>query len=59
MKRAGNVKLMGERRNAYRTVVGKPEGRKSFGKSDHTGIVLKQTLKERILVNRVMNLWIP
>jgi hypothetical protein len=32
MKWAGHVARMGERRNAYRTLVGKPEGRRPLGR---------------------------
>jgi hypothetical protein len=32
MKRTGHVARMGERRNAYRILVGKPEGRRPLGR---------------------------
>jgi hypothetical protein len=32
MRWTGNVKRMVEKRNAYRILVGKPEGRRSLGK---------------------------
>jgi hypothetical protein len=32
MKLAGHVARMGERRNAYRILVGKPEGRRPLGR---------------------------
>jgi hypothetical protein len=32
MRWAGNVAQMGERRNAYRILVGKPEGRRPLGR---------------------------
>jgi hypothetical protein len=32
---AGHVALMGEKRNAYRILVGKPEGRRPLGRRRH------------------------
>jgi len=32
MRWAGNVARMGERRGVYRVLVGKPEGKRSFGR---------------------------
>jgi hypothetical protein len=32
MRWVGNVALMGETRNAYRILVGKPEGKRSLGR---------------------------
>jgi hypothetical protein len=32
MRRAGHVARMGENRNAYRLLVGKPQGRRSLGR---------------------------
>jgi hypothetical protein len=32
MRRAGHVARMGEKRNAYRVLVGKPEGKKPLGR---------------------------
>jgi hypothetical protein len=32
MRWAGHVTRMGEKRNAYRILVGKPEGKKPFGR---------------------------
>jgi hypothetical protein len=32
MRFAGNVACMGEKRNAYRILVGKPEGRRPLGR---------------------------
>jgi hypothetical protein len=39
---AGHVARMGERRSAYRALVGKPEGRRPLGRPRHRwGIILK------------------
>jgi hypothetical protein len=35
MKWAGHVARMGQKRNAYRLLVGKPEGRRPLGKPRH------------------------
>jgi hypothetical protein len=35
LRLAGHVARMGERRGAYRALVGKPEGRKPLGRSRH------------------------
>ena len=35
MRRAGHVALMGERRGAYRVLVGKPEGKRQFRRPSH------------------------
>jgi hypothetical protein len=35
MRWAGNVARIGEKRNAYRLLVGKPEGRRPLGRSRH------------------------
>jgi hypothetical protein len=35
MRWAGHVTRMGERRNAYRLLVGKPEGRRPLGRPRH------------------------
>jgi len=44
MRWAGHVARMGERRNAYRVLVGKPEGRDYLGDADIGGkIILKWT----------------
>jgi hypothetical protein len=63
---------MGENRNAYRKLVGKPEGKRPLGRP-RRGCVLniKKDLREiggdgldwidqdRALVNTVMNVWVP
>jgi hypothetical protein len=35
MRWAGHVAGMGERRNVYRVLVGKPEGKRTFGRRRH------------------------
>jgi len=35
MRRAGHVARMGEVRNAYKVLVGKPEGKRPLGRSKH------------------------
>jgi hypothetical protein len=35
MKWAGSVARMGQKRNAYRILVGKPEGKRPLGRSRH------------------------
>jgi hypothetical protein len=63
---------MGEKRNAYRLLVGKPEGRRPLGRprrrmdlvevgwGDVDWIGLAQDRDRwRALVNAVMNLWVP
>jgi hypothetical protein len=35
MKWAGHVESMGERRGVYRVLVGKPEGKRPFGRLRH------------------------
>jgi hypothetical protein len=37
MRWAGHVALMGEKRNAYRLLVGKPEGRRPLGRPRRHG----------------------
>jgi hypothetical protein len=72
---AGYVALMGERRNAYRIVMGKPEGTTPLGRHVDGSIILKWILDKlglyglgscgsgrnqwRALVNTVMNLQVP
>jgi hypothetical protein len=46
MRRAGHVTRMGEKRNAYRIWVGKPEGKRPLGRPRLDGrIILEWTLK--------------
>jgi hypothetical protein len=75
MRWAGHVARMGEARNAYRILVGKPEGKRPLGRPRHRwvgNIILKRTLNGmdwiklaqdrdqwRGLVNAVMNLRVP
>jgi len=35
MRLAGNVARMGEMRNAYNMLIGKPQGKRSLGRSRH------------------------
>jgi hypothetical protein len=73
MRWAGYVARIGENRNAYRLLVGKPEGRRPLGRSRHRWVdlleigwggvdwigVAQHRNKWRALVNVVMNLWVP
>jgi hypothetical protein len=64
MRWAGHVAQMGEKRNAYSILVGKPEGKRPLERPRH-----KMGLREigwdgmdwqwRALVNTVMNLRVP
>jgi hypothetical protein len=71
---AGHVARMGQKRNACRILVGKPEGRRPVRRPRHRWEdIIKMHLREigwdgidwidqdqwRNLVNSVMNLWIP
>jgi hypothetical protein len=63
MRWAGNVAQIGEKRNAYRILVGKPEGKNHYEDLDVGGsIILRWILKRQdrdqwiALVNTVMNL---
>jgi hypothetical protein len=48
MRWAGHVACMGERRGAYRILVGRPEGRKPLGRPGIDGrIILKRISKKR------------
>jgi hypothetical protein len=38
---AVNVAQMGERRNAYRILIGKPDGKRPLGRQKHRWIILK------------------
>jgi hypothetical protein len=68
IKWAGHVARMGERRNAYKILVGKPEGRRLLGRPKHrwvghiemNWIDLAQDMDRwRALVNTVMKLRVP
>jgi hypothetical protein len=75
MRWAGHVARIGEKRNAYRILVGKPEGKRLLRtprrrwvdniKMDLDGVVwteidLAQDRDQwRALVNTIMNLWVP
>jgi hypothetical protein len=75
MRKAGHVARMGVKRNAYRTLVGKPEGKRSVERPrcrwvDNikidlremvwTGLIwLKIETQWRALVNIVINLRVP
>jgi hypothetical protein len=47
IKWAGHVARMGERRNAYRILVGKPEGRRQLGRQDVGGWTMIKCILER------------
>jgi hypothetical protein len=75
MRLAGHVALMGEKKNAYRILVGNPEGKRSVGRPSHRWVdSIKMDLREigwdwidlaqnrdqwRALVNALMNLQVP
>jgi hypothetical protein len=75
MRRAGHVARMGENRNAYKILVGKPEGKRPLGRPRRRWVDnIKIDLREigwdwidlaqdreqwRALVNTVMNLQAP
>jgi hypothetical protein len=75
MRWAGHVARMGAKRNAYRILVGKPEGMRQLGRPRNRcvdnikmervwdggdWIGLDQDREQsRALVNTVMNLWVP
>jgi hypothetical protein len=74
MKWVGHVSRMGEKRNAFRIVVGKPEGKRPLGRPRRRRVDnVKMDLREigwdgvdwidlaqwRALVNTVMNLRVP
>jgi hypothetical protein len=73
MRWAGHVARMGEKRNAYRLLVGKPEAKRPLGRPRRLwvdlleigwggvnliGLALDRD-KWRALVNADMNLWVP
>jgi hypothetical protein len=47
MRRAGNVEGMGEKRNAYRLLVGKPEGKRPLERQDVGGWIILGWILER------------
>jgi hypothetical protein len=75
MRWAGHAARMEERMNAYRTLVGKPEGKRPLGRPRRRWVDnIKKDLREvgwdwfdlvqdrdqwRALVNTVMKLWVP
>jgi hypothetical protein len=77
MRWAGQVARKGEKRNAYRLLVGKSEGKRSLGRPRHRWVDIRMDLEEvgwsdvdwiglaqdrnrwRVLVNSVLNLWVP
>ena len=70
---AGHVARMGERRDVCRVLVGKPDGKRHFGKPDVDGRIIKEVGcggvdrielaqdrdRWRAIVNAVMNLRVP
>jgi hypothetical protein len=61
---ARRVARMGAKRNAYKILVGKPQGRRPLGSPRHAGMVWIALIWLRIgtsgaLVNTVMNLSVP
>jgi hypothetical protein len=73
MRWAGHVARMGEKRNEYRLLVGKAEGKRPLGRPRRRWVDLgevgwgdvdwiglaKDRNRWRVLVNLVLNLWIP
>jgi hypothetical protein len=73
MRWAGHIALMGKKRNAYRILVGKPEGMKPLGRPRHRWVDnIKIDLREigcdgvvqdrdqwRALLNTVLNIRVP
>jgi hypothetical protein len=70
---AGHVARLGEKRNAYRIFVGKPEGKRPLGKSRHKWVdnikirwggtdwidLAQDRGQWKALGNTVMELWVP
>jgi hypothetical protein len=63
MRWARHVARMGEKINAYRILVGKPEGRRPLGRPRWDGVDWVDLAQDRdhwrALVNTVMNLRVP
>jgi hypothetical protein len=74
MRWAGNVARMGEMRNAYNILIGKPETKRPLERSRRRweykirmelnrnrveGVDRIHLIQWRALVNTVMNLWVP
>jgi hypothetical protein len=60
MRWAGHVARIGETRNAYNILVGKPEGKRPLGTQRRRWVDnIKMDLKSTALVNTVMNLQVP
>jgi hypothetical protein len=56
MRWAGHVARMGETRNAYRVLVGKPEGKRSLGRLKIKWVGNIKTLKNRTSLKRFVSL---
>jgi hypothetical protein len=50
MRRAGHVAQMGEKRNAYRILVGKPERKRPLGRPRHRWVGIKCILERHGLM---------
>jgi hypothetical protein len=63
MRWAGHVARVGEKRNAYRLLVGKPEGKIDFGEVGWVDVdwigLAKDRNRWRALVNSLLNLRVP
>jgi hypothetical protein len=47
MRLAGHIALIGEKRNAYRILVGKPEGKRPLGRPGHRWMIILRWILER------------